>query len=236
MVKSRLSIVSFFCILFALANAQHNITVNYTSPSIQYEGNAADALTCKINPNGTLPAGQPGCYNVPSHCTQGASMGQGGSGAASFSFKGSAIYIDSLLNFWSPIFTVTIDGKSTDVNGVRSPSNFICAPLFSQTGFDPNVEHKVRLSVKGPSPNRNTSNPHNEDFITFSLISYTFTEGGNGNATTTDGASNATATNGASNATATNGANLNVSDAGSLRLSGWEAVASIVAISWSLLL
>lgn len=68
---------------------------------------------------------------------------------------GSAIYITGLLYFISPVYTITLDGNSTDVDGVRDSGPFICSPLFSATNLDANVEHTIRLSVKGPSPNRN---------------------------------------------------------------------------------
>ncbi|KAG5653239.1 hypothetical protein H0H81_001622 [Sphagnurus paluster] len=153
----------------------YNVTVNNTSPSIEYGGNAGDASICKINPDGTLVPGQPGCYAIPSQCTKGVSMSQGASGTASFSFNGTAIYIESALDSLSPIYTITLDGQSTDVDGVRQSAPFICAPLYSQTGLDPTVEHSVKLSVKGPSPNRNTSITNSENFFTFSLISFTYT-------------------------------------------------------------
>ncbi|RDB31050.1 hypothetical protein Hypma_000091 [Hypsizygus marmoreus] len=175
------------CFLFlGLCSAQRNITVNNTSPSITYEGNADDAPLCKINSDGTI-ASQPGCYNVPSQCTEGASMGQGGTGAASFSFKGSAIFVNSLLDDLSPIYTVTLDGKTTDVDGVRPSGLFICSPLFSQAGLDPNVEHTIRLSVKGASPTRNTSISSSENFFVFSLVSFVYTEASASNASTTPG-------------------------------------------------
>ncbi|KAG6910002.1 hypothetical protein DXG01_014002 [Tephrocybe rancida] len=120
-------------------------------------------------------------------------MGQGlgaASAAASFSFKGSAIYIESALNFFSPIYTVTLDGVPTDVDGVRASGAFICAPLFSKTGLDPNIEHTVRLSIKGPSPNRNMTFPDSAKDFVFSLASYTFTEGGDTNKTTPVGSGN----------------------------------------------
>lgn len=152
-------------------------------------------------------------------------MGLGPTGAASFSFKGSAIYIESLLNSLSPIYTVTLDGESTDVDGVRPSGAFVCAPLFSKAGLDPSVEHKVRMSVKGQSPNRNTSIPNSENSFVFSLISYTDssttpTSSGGSKLTTTDSANSATSS--------------VPSGVQALYLPGWEALVAIMAIFGSL--
>jgi hypothetical protein len=87
-------------------------------------------------------------------------------------FPGIAIYINSLLNDLSPVYTVTLDGQSTDVDGVRNSLPFTCYLLYSQTGLDPSVEHDVRLSVKGPSPTRNQTIPGSAGAINFSLISF----------------------------------------------------------------
>ncbi|GLB40577.1 hypothetical protein LshimejAT787_0804480 [Lyophyllum shimeji] len=233
MIFSRLSLLTLLCATVTIAYAQHNITVNNTSPLIQYEGNAGNATICKTNPDGTLQSGQPGCYNVPSHCTEGATMGQGGSGAASFSFNGTAIYIQSLLDSLSPIYTVTLDGKSTDVDGVRPSLPFVCAPLFSRTGLDPNVEHKVRLSVKGPSPDRNTSIEGSENFFTFSLISFTYTDGGNGTATSANGT--ASTSSGGSNLTTTKGSNAAAAFPSDIRAPYLAALVAVMTTFASLL-
>jgi len=185
--------------LIAVTNGQHNVTVNNTSPLITYGGNARDSLMCKYTPEGTLVSGQGACWNVlPTTCTDGISMGQGGSGTASFSFKGSAIYINSVLSFLSPIFTVTIDGQSTDVDGVRDSKALSCFPLYAQTGLDPNVEHQIKLSVKGASPNRNTSIPNSETLFAFSFVSFVYTAGDGSNNTS----SSSTASDGSSPPTA----------------------------------
>jgi len=85
---------------------------------------------------------------------------------------GSAIYINSLLFELSPIYTVTLDGESTDVDGVRDSRPFFCFTLFNKTGLDPNIDHEIRLSVKGPSPSRNmTVDPDGTSF-SFSLINF----------------------------------------------------------------
>lgn len=88
--------------LIAVTNGQHNVTVNNTSPLITYGGNARDSLMCKYTPEGTLVSGQGACWNVlPTTCTDGISMGQGGSGTASFSFKG--LFYDLFTLDLSPI-------------------------------------------------------------------------------------------------------------------------------------
>ncbi|RDB31049.1 hypothetical protein Hypma_000090 [Hypsizygus marmoreus] len=197
-----------------------------------YEGNAGDAAICKYNPDGTLVGGQGGCWNAPSMCTEGVSMGQGGTGAASFSFNGSAIYINSLLNYFSPIYTVTLDGQSTEVDGVRPSGVFICAPLFSQTGLDPEVEHTIRLSVKGASPTRNTTRPNSENSFAFSVISFVYTEGPVGNTTKNSSAGvNSTTTTSGGNSAQTSAP----SSAEAPQLSARLVLAIVLAMGWSVL-
>ncbi|KAF9028126.1 hypothetical protein BDZ89DRAFT_776754 [Hymenopellis radicata] len=159
----------FSCLSVALA--QNNITVNDTDSAITYE-NAGDALICKFDSNGTIIGGQAGCYNVlPSNCTDSVAMSQANNASASFKFKGSAIYINSLQFMFSPLYTVTLDGASTDVDGWVDDNFFTCArPLFSQTGLDPGVEHEVRLATKGASPSNNESG--SDAFGIFSLVSF----------------------------------------------------------------
>ncbi|KAF9458042.1 hypothetical protein BDZ94DRAFT_1271670 [Collybia nuda] len=201
------TLFSILYTLVTLSNVQHNVTVNNTSPSIQYKGKAGNALICKIGSDGLL-------------CTEGASMGMGGTNdAASFSFKGSAIYISSLLNFFSPIYTITLDGNSTDVDGVGS----------SGTGLDPNIEHKVQLSANGPSPNRNTSFAESENKYVFSLLSYTFTADGDNNTTSI----NSTSTIDGSNLPA-NTTNPPNSGARTTRLISWGPTMAILALSWAI--
>jgi len=199
--------------LVTIADAQRNVTVNNTSPLITYGGNAGDAAICKYNPDGTLTADQPGCYNVPSLCAASISVGQGGSGTATFSFKGSAVYINSVLDQLSPIFTVTLDGKATDVDGVRDSRAFSCYTLFSQTGLDPTGQHQIKLSVKGPSPNRNISIPNSDSAFVFSLVNFVYTTDDVATkvSSTTKPVSSSSGSNSAPNATssgASNGAEL----------------------------
>ena len=50
---------------------------------------------------------------------------------------------------------------------------FGCFNLFSATNLDPSIEHTIRLSVEGPSPNRNmTLDPIGANAV-FSLINFT---------------------------------------------------------------
>ena len=86
--------------------------------------------------------------------------------------KGSAIYVNSGLDDISPIFTVNLDGQSTDVDGVRSSRAFTCDILFSKTGLDPTVEHTIALTVKGPSPNRNMTTDPEGTSLVFSVIDF----------------------------------------------------------------
>lgn len=80
--------------------------------------------------------------------------------------------MNSLLRSISPIYTITLDGKSIDVDGVRPSTAFICDTLFSKTGLDPTEDHEIRLSIKDVSPNRNlTIDPTGNTFV-FSLIDF----------------------------------------------------------------
>ncbi|KDR69403.1 hypothetical protein GALMADRAFT_919597 [Galerina marginata CBS 339.88] len=168
------SLLSLFAVLPVLSQ-EHNVTVLDTDPSITYAGTGTGPATlCKFDAAGNVFGGQPGCYFIPSNCTSSAAMSQNldHNAAASFKFKGSAIYINSALFDISPMYTVTLDGQATDVDGVRPSRTFICAPLFSKTGLDPAVEHTIQLSVKGPSPNRNTTTDPNGSDLGFSLIDF----------------------------------------------------------------
>jgi len=170
-----MSLVSLFIPVLA---QEHNVTVDDTDPSITYEGTGTgDAPICKIGANGQVLGNQPGCYFFPSNCTSSVAMSQNldHNAAASFSFKGSAVYINSGLDENSPIYTVTLDGQSTDVDGVRPSLAFTCAPLFSQTNLDPTIEHTITLSVKGPSPNRNMTVDPDGTIQVFSLIDIIYT-------------------------------------------------------------
>jgi len=167
-----LTFVLFVSVTITVSSAQ-NTTVTDTDTSIKYSGGVNDASICKYDASGLIQ-GQAGCYNVPSNC---AAMGQSQSGSASLTFKGSAIYIHSLLFDLSPIYTVTLDGSSTDVDGVRSSGPFICDTLFSKTGLDPNVDHNIALTIKSVSPNRNQSIAGSDDTFIFSLINFIYTVG-----------------------------------------------------------
>ncbi|KAF8184722.1 hypothetical protein BJ912DRAFT_974550 [Pholiota molesta] len=154
---------------------QHNITVNDTDPSIQYQGGAGDAPICKVDPDGTIVSG-PGCYNLPSKCTTSIAMGQSQASAASFTFQGSAIYINSLLFDLSPLYTVTLDGNATDVDGFRTSGTFQCDTLFSRTGLDPTVNHTINLAIKSQSPSATASpGASSSSIFVFSLINFIYT-------------------------------------------------------------
>lgn len=174
---SRFAVLSCLLSLTIAFAQEHNVTVVDTNPLISYEGTGTgDASICKVDVNGTIVS-QPGCYFFPSNCTASVAMSQNldHKAAASFTFKGSAVYINSALDTISPIYTVTLDGQSTDIDGVRPSLGFTCALLFSQTNLDPTIEHTITLSVKGPSPNRNITLDPNGTSQVFSLIDFIYT-------------------------------------------------------------
>jgi hypothetical protein len=59
-----------------------------------------------------------------------------------------------------------------DVDGVWPSQPFICNTLFSKTGLDPNIDHKIGLTIKSVSPNRNQSIPNSGNTFIFSLINF----------------------------------------------------------------
>ncbi|KAK7677861.1 hypothetical protein QCA50_019173 [Cerrena zonata] len=185
-----LSLIAFCIPVFTLSANTQNITVGSNDTSqVTLGGGAGDVPICKVDANGNVISEQAGCYNAPSMCTSSAAMGQDAASFASWKFKGSALYITSLLNSMSPEFTVTIDGSAIDVDGARPGFlPFDCFTLFAKTGLDPNVEHAVNLTIKGPSPNRNMTFPPS---TAFSLVNYTYTtsDGTNTTATTTSSGS-----------------------------------------------
>ncbi|KAF8887842.1 hypothetical protein CPB84DRAFT_1826840 [Gymnopilus junonius] len=155
--------------------ADTNVTVVDTDPAIVYSGQGTgDASICKVDANGNIQAGQAGCYNFPTQCTSSVAMSQNldGKAGASFTFQGSGIYINSGLNDISPIYTVTLDGQATDVDGVRPSLGFTCGMLFGKSGLDPTAQHTISLTVKGPSPNRNMTTDPNGKILVFSLINF----------------------------------------------------------------
>ncbi|KAJ8081559.1 hypothetical protein PM082_007404 [Marasmius tenuissimus] len=135
--------------------------------------------------------GQSACYNVQPQppCTESASISQQNTSFASWKFKGSALRITSLLNYISPIYNVDIDGKITEADGAqigKDSGPFTCFTLFTVDGLDPKVEHSVNLTVKGASPNRNTTIDRNGQatVLSFSRINYTYTTGDESGSTT----------------------------------------------------
>ncbi|KDR73393.1 hypothetical protein GALMADRAFT_252009 [Galerina marginata CBS 339.88] len=192
----RISILSLLTLTSVLAQ-EHNVTVPDTSPFITYTGQGTgNAAICKLDPNGNLAGAQPGCYFIPDQCTSTVAMSQNldHKASASFQFNGSAIFINSVLSDVSPVYTVTLDGNTTDVDGVRPSRNFTCAPLFSQTGLDPTVQHTIKLAVKGPSPTRNTTQDPNGTLGVFSLIEFIFTNPGPTNSTSANSTSSGPST------------------------------------------
>ncbi|KAF9474905.1 hypothetical protein BDN70DRAFT_924330 [Pholiota conissans] len=164
--------LAFFLLCAQLTFAQKNITVVDTDPSIHYSGGAGDATICKVDASGNFISGQAGCYSVPDKCTDSVAMGQSKDSGASFTFKGSAIYINSLLFSLSPLYTVTLDGTAVDVDGFRTSKAFSCETLFSRTGLDPTSEHTISLAIKGVSPN---STDTSDGIFDFSLINFIYT-------------------------------------------------------------
>ncbi|KAF9558911.1 hypothetical protein CPC08DRAFT_751209 [Agrocybe pediades] len=184
----------------SLVLGDKNVTVGNTDPSITYTASVGKgAPACKLDTSGNLVGGQAGCYNFGnSTCTgtQGFAVAQPNtdlSAAAYFTFKGSAIYVTSALWQVSPIYTVTLDGQSSDVNGARDHIPFDCFNLFSKTGLDPNAEHTISVKVKEASPpNAYTSNHTTlQGDLTFSLVNFIYT--------TPDSESNNTATSNSTN-------------------------------------
>ncbi|KAH6906453.1 hypothetical protein BKA70DRAFT_409127 [Coprinopsis sp. MPI-PUGE-AT-0042] len=176
-----LALAAFYALL---VSAQRNVTVINTDPSITYAGeNISDAPICQIDPEGNVVSNSPGCYNFgPEPCTDSVTMGRGSDSSASFTFKGSAVYINSGLTKLSPLYTVTLDGQTEDVDGFGESGPATCQILFSRTGLDPSVDHTITLSVKGHSPQANsTGGSSSEIHYFFSLIDFTYTaEGSDG--------------------------------------------------------
>ncbi|KAK1221609.1 hypothetical protein PQX77_015575 [Marasmius sp. AFHP31] len=158
------------------------VTVNQNDTSqITYGGGAGpNGSLCKYE-NGQLVPGQPGCYNIHPQppCTESAAISQQNTSFASWKFKGSALRITSLLSNDSPIFNVEIDGKIAEADGAQIGKDsraFTCYTLFTVDGLDPKVEHTVNMTIKGLSPNGNTTSTRDPDIAIagpFSLINYT---------------------------------------------------------------
>jgi hypothetical protein len=88
---------------------------------------------------------------------------------------GSAIYINSLLFDLSPLYTVTLDGNATDVDGFRTSGTFQCDTLFSRTGLDPTVNHTITLAIKSQSPSATASpGASSSSIFVFSLINFMY--------------------------------------------------------------
>ncbi|KIY64445.1 hypothetical protein CYLTODRAFT_401869 [Cylindrobasidium torrendii FP15055 ss-10] len=161
----------------AFVVSQKNITVNETDTTqISFSGRAGDASVCKLDSNGSYIGGQAGCYNlIPSGCSETVAMAQNAEDAgASFKFNGTAIYINSIQYAYSPLYTISLDGEDTDVDGYVNNTYFQCSePLFSKTGLDANTEHTISLTVKGRSPQR--TDDTDDGVGIWSLISFVYT-------------------------------------------------------------
>lgn len=142
-----------------LAFADRNITVEDSDSSISLSGASTTAQPCTIDDNGNITSGQAGCYNVrPSNCTENATVvSEIGHGMSGFKFYGSAVYVNTLLNWFSPEFNVTIDGETTSVQGNRDSGAFTCSMLFQGTGLDANSEHELSVIITGPGLNSTLS-------------------------------------------------------------------------------
>ncbi|KAH6906451.1 hypothetical protein BKA70DRAFT_1429140 [Coprinopsis sp. MPI-PUGE-AT-0042] len=165
----------------SLASAQGNVTAKHTDQSIKYQGHEIGVSSACKYEDGSIAPGQPGCYNFGSQpCVASVTMGRRNDSSASFTFKGSAIYINSALNSLSPLYTVTLDGKAEDVDGFRDSPFYGCQPLFSRTGLDPGVDHTITLASKGASPQ--AGDMETDGGSNFALIDFTYTTEGSASA------------------------------------------------------
>ncbi|KAJ7484405.1 hypothetical protein FB451DRAFT_83505 [Mycena latifolia] len=159
------SITPFILSFIFAVLADQNVTIDDTDASIQYS-DGGHTSPCLTDSNGNVLGGQPGCfYNGPTNCSSGAHFLQSQTSTLSMQFKGSAIYMNALLDDISNTYTVTLDGKSTDVDGARPGGPLLCYTLFSQSNLDATVEHNISLSIKGLSPTRNASRGDDSDFF-----------------------------------------------------------------------
>ncbi|KAJ7089244.1 hypothetical protein B0H15DRAFT_1022166 [Mycena belliarum] len=170
--------IGFFALSFiSVVLADKNTTIDDTDASIQYSGGGHE-LPCLFGPDGTFLPGQPGCFNSgPKNCSSGAHLlkqpTEQPTSSLSMVFKGSAVYMNVLLSNISNVYTVTLDGKATDVDGFRPQGPLLCDTLFSQTGLDPTKEHNISLSIKGLSPSLNTTST--EKIFSFWLDNFVVT-------------------------------------------------------------
>ncbi|KAF8217745.1 hypothetical protein K438DRAFT_1557477 [Mycena galopus ATCC 62051] len=174
------SILFTILLVWTVLAADQNVTIDDTDSSIHYS-DGGHSLPCAIDAEGNISSGQGGCFNNGlKNCSSGAHVLQTQTSTLSMQFKGSAIYMNALLDDISNIYTVTLDGNSTDLDGVRPDGELLCYTLFSQSSLDPTVEHNISLSIKGLSPTRNTT-LGNDDTFFFWLDNFVVTTpGGNG--------------------------------------------------------
>ncbi|KAJ7253715.1 hypothetical protein B0H12DRAFT_1116331 [Mycena haematopus] len=200
--------ILFILFLAYAALADQNVTIDDTDSSIQYS-DGGHTLPCAIDAEGNITPGQAGCFNNGiKNCSSGAHILQTQTSTLSMQFKGSAIYMNALLDDISNIYTVTLDGKPTDLDGVRPGGALLCYTLFAQSSLDPTVEHNISLSIKGLSPTRNTT-LGNDDTFFFWLDNFVVTTPGGNNTSSSAAASvsgTASSSSPSSNPTGTSGA------------------------------
>ncbi|KAJ8072412.1 hypothetical protein PM082_015971 [Marasmius tenuissimus] len=160
----------------ALANSTvHAWDTGFTPMAITYEGGAGvsrNISACRSGENRAdcWPIREPPCTTFTSHGQQNTSL-------ARWKFTGISLRITSLIGDTSPVYDVKLDGNSTEVDGalMARHQDYTCYVLYSIDGLE-DIEHTVVLSVKGPSPNRNTSadGPNGEPNMgQFSIVNYT---------------------------------------------------------------
>ncbi|KAJ7583224.1 hypothetical protein C8J56DRAFT_1054983 [Mycena floridula] len=130
-----------------------NVTVESNSTDLTYSSgpgwNHADR--CRVDSDGNILS-KPGCVNIPSNCTDNVAMAGSAGASVNSTFFGDAIYLNGLSASVSGVFTVTINGDSTDVDGYGPSAPFVCKTLFSKTGLDPTSQHTISVALKGASP------------------------------------------------------------------------------------
>ncbi|KAF7291952.1 hypothetical protein MIND_01220800 [Mycena indigotica] len=215
-----LFLFAVLCPLFGNVIADTNTTIFDTDPSNQYS-NGSHTLPCLRDDQGNFLPGQAGCFNNgPKNCSAGAHIVQQKDATVSMKFKGSAIYLNSLLNEISNIYTVTMVSRQMLMVCDRAGA-LSCDTLFSKTGLDPAAEHEIRVSIKGLSPQRNTTLSNNDDFFVFWLDNFVVT-------TPSANASSLSAATGATSTPTATGA------AFSIRVADWPMGIAMLAILLSI--
>ncbi|KAJ7322938.1 hypothetical protein DFH08DRAFT_1085620 [Mycena albidolilacea] len=219
--------VPLFILSFVFAVvADRNVTIDDTDASIQYS-DGGHSLPCAFDAGGNFVGGQPGCFlNGPKdsqNCSSGAHILQKQTSTLSMQFKGSAIYMNVLLDDISNIYTVTLDGKSTDIDGVRPGGALLCYTFFSQSNLDPTIEHNISVSIKGLSPARNLTIDNDGTFF-FWLDNFVVT--------TPDGNSTSASSAGGSGTAASPSGTASGSSPSASSTGTGGALKQMVALSW----